>query len=207
MSAGLFNLKIPQGTTFSNTFVLRHKVILSSAALAGDTTLNIPPIAFTLSTGDILVFGTTTVTIAADVAIGDRHLTIQPLSSPLAKGSTAKGDFIDLSGVQARASIRDNYDASEPLASFVCSISGSEITISMSSVETSALPANIHPTKADDLSELQSIVFPTPNDSRLFIPGRAPYFWDLESYTSGSPEIVTRYLYGKVLVTAEATKP
>lgn len=207
MSSGaLYNICIPQGTTFSNTFVLRHKVVLSSAAVTGDTTLNIPPIAFTLSTGDILVFGTTTVTIAADVAIGDRTLTIEPLSNPLIKGVTAKGALIELTGLQARASIRENYDDAAPLASFICSISGSEVTISMSSAVTAALPANIQPTKADSLSELQSTSFPTPADAKLFSPGKSSYFWDLELYSGSVPPLVNRYIYGKVLVLNEATR-
>ena len=208
MSSGaLYNIKLGQGTTFSTTFVLRNKVVLSSAALAGDTTLNIPPIAFPLSTGDTLTFGTTTVTLAADASIGDRILTIEPLSAPLLSGATAKGALIDLSGVQARASIRDDYNAAEPLADFTCAISGSEITISMDSGVTAAIPANIQPTKADDLSELQAISFPTANDKKLFNPGKSTYYFDLECFDSGSPPVVTRYLYGKVLVTAEATKP
>jgi hypothetical protein len=207
MSSGaLYNICIAQGTTFSNTFVLRHKVILSSAAAIGDTTLNIPPIAFPLSTGDTLTFGTTVVTLTADAEVGDRTLTIEPLSAALPSGATAKGSLIDLTGVQARAAIRDDYNAAAPLAAFSCSISGSEITISMSSVVTAAIPANIQPGKADDLSELQSIAFPTVADSKLFNPGRSPYFWDLEVYNSASPPVVTRYLYGKLLVTSEATK-
>jgi hypothetical protein len=207
--SGRYNLCIPQGSTYLNTFIFRHKIALTVAANSGATTLNITSLQHEILSGATLTFGTTTVTLSSTAAVGDRTLSVNAISAEIAKGTSANGDLIDFTGKTARAAIRANYTDTNPLATFTCTIAtptNGEIAIALPSTSTSAIAANIHPDKADDIVDLQANTFPSTTEARLFLPGLSPYYWDLEVFDTGSPPQVTRYLYGRVIVTAEATK-
>jgi hypothetical protein len=204
MGGSSFNMIVPQGTTFSTTFSLRHRITTIAPALAGDVSLQVAPLAHTIASGSALTFGAISVTTTAEAEIGDRTLSIEPLSSPIPSGATAKGSLVDLTGQQARASIRRQYADPEPLADFDCSISGSEITIALSSEVSESLPANISPSKANRIENLNDLGFPSPNELKLFFPGQSFFVYDVETFDVGGN--VKRWIYGKVLVTAEATK-
>jgi hypothetical protein len=196
-----YNLCIKQGSTFSVVFVLRHLVTTIAAAAITDTMLEVAPLAHEIPSGAVLTFGATSVTTTVEAEIGDRTLEIEPLTIAIPKGATAKGSLVDLSGQQARASIRRNFEDPEPLVDFDCSIDGSEVAIALSSVASAALPANITPGNLRRIGDIQ-----TDDFGKVFNPGANAYFWDLELYNSGSPPIVTRWIDGRVLCSAEATK-
>jgi hypothetical protein len=80
------------------------------------------------------------------------------------------------------------------------------MSIRLSSTVTAAIPANITPDKSDDILDLQSSLFPNSTEAKLFFPGLAPYYYDVEVYDTEIPPNVTRYIYGRVLVTSEATR-
>lgn len=211
--AAFYNICLKQGDTYAETFILRNKVILSSAAMIGDGILNVIPIPHTLLTGDTLTFGTVTVTLSADAAIGDRTLSVAPITDNIPKSTSARSAFLDLTGKSARASIRQEFLDTAPLVNFTCSIknppTSGEVTISLSSADSAALLANTTPGKVRAITNLQSSDFPTAAEIKtLFTVGLqpAPYYYDLEIYDSGSPPVVTKYITGRVVVLAEATK-
>jgi hypothetical protein len=211
MTAARYNLKIDQGSTFLFTVALRNKIVLSSAATLGATELAVSPLAHGLTNGDVLTFGTIPVTLTASASAGARTIAVSAISAAIAKGTTAKGDPVDLTGKSARAAIRAQYSDTAPLASFTCTVSNTpttgEITISLPSTTSATLPANISPDRADDIADLQAVTFPSVTEAKLFLAGKAPYYFDLEVFDTASPPIVTRYVFGRVLVLAEATKP
>jgi hypothetical protein len=209
--AARFNIEILQGSTFGPViFVLRHKIVLTAAAELSATTLSVSPLAHAISSGATLTFGTVAVVTSANASIGARTIAINSLTTALAKGATAKGNLVDLTGFSARASIRANYADTTALASFTCTVvspaTNGEVTIAMPSTTTTTLPANITPGRADDILDLQANSFPTATELKLFNPGTPPYFWDLECFNTASPPIVNRWVYGRILVSAEATK-
>ncbi len=209
MSGGRYNLLIPQGATYTNTFVFRHKIALTEAAAIGATTLKITSLQHEITSGSTLTFGTTTVTLSATASIGARTLSVNAISAALAKNASASGNLINFTGKTARASIRSTHSSTTALASFTCTIAtpaNGEILLTLPSTTTATIPANITPTKADDIADIQANSFPSSTELKLFSPGLAPYVWDLEVFDTSSPPQVTRYLYGVVLVTAEATK-
>jgi hypothetical protein len=211
MTAARYNIQIPAGTTYGPiTFVLRHKIVLSAPALIGNTTLSVSPLPHGLETGNTLKFGDVTVTLTANASLGANTIQVESLLQDLVKGLSAKGNPVDLTGFSARAAIRAKYEDASPLATFTCNIpapaTNGVVTILLPSNVTTTLPANIIPNRADDIVDLQDATFPTATESKLFNPGIAPYFWDLECFNTASPPLVIRYLYGRVLVTAEATK-
>lgn len=211
MTAARYNIQILQGATYGEiTFLLRHKIVLSAAAVIGDTTLSVSPLPHALTTGTTLSFDGVVVTLTADASLGANTIQVESLLQDLVKGVSAKGNPVDLTGFSARAAIRVNYDDTSPLATFTCNIPSPAtdgiVTILMPSDVTTTLPANVTPNKADDIVDLQDVAFPTTTELKLFNPGKAPYVWDLEVYDSASPPLVIRYLYGRVLVLSEATK-
>jgi hypothetical protein len=209
--AARFNIEILQGSTYGPvTFLLRHKVVLTTAAELSATTLSVSPLAHAIASGTTLTFGTVTVVTSANASIGERLLSVNAISAVLAKGATAKGNLVDLTGFQARASIRANYTDTAALASFTCTVvspaTNGEVTIAMPSTITTTLPANITPGRADDILDLQANSFPSATELKLFNPGTQPYYFDVECFNTASPPIVNRWIHGRVLVSAEATK-
>ena len=205
-----YNLCIPQGSTFSNVFVLRHKIVLTADASSEETSLTVSPIPHDISSGSTLTFESVTVTLSADATAGDRTLSVNATSSALTRGTTAKGNLVDLTGKSARAQIRVNFSDTSATASFMCTIgtpaTSGEVTITLPSTTTAAIAANMTPDKADDIADLQAATFPTSTEAKLFLPGASAYRWDLELYDTSDPPVVTRYINGLVIVTAEATK-
>lgn len=210
MTAARYNITVQQGSTFALPIVLRNKIVLSTAAVAGVIELAVSPLAHALTSGRVLTFGTVDVTLSANASAGARLIAVNATSAALAKAATAKGDPVDLTGEQARAAIRANFADTAPLATFTCTIASpptlGEITISLPSTTSAALPANISPDRSDDIVDLQSVTFPSATEAKLFLAGKAPYYWDLEIFDGATPPIVTRYIYGRLLVSAEATK-
>jgi hypothetical protein len=212
MSTSAYNIKLDQGSTFGPlTFILRHTVVLVSDAALGAETLNISPLQYNITSGSTLTFGTTVVTLSANATAGDRTLSVDAISAAITKSATAKGNPINLTGKSARAHIRKTFADTTPSATFTCAITSpptlGQVQISLSSTSTAALAANINPDRVDEITDLQSPTFPSNIEAKIFLPGTSPYKWDLELYSGTSPnEIVTRYVYGLVLVTAEATK-
>ena len=211
--AGFYNICLRQGDTYAETFILRHKIIVSSPASIGDTVLNITPLLHELTTGDSLTFGSVTVTLTNNAVIGDRTLSVNAISSPIAKSTSAKSSLVDLTGKSARASIRQEFLDESSLIDFTCTIknppTSGEVTISLSSTASAALLANTTPGKLRAITNLQSSDFPTAAEIKtLFTVGLqpAPYYYDLEIYDSGSPPVVTKYITGRVVAMAEATK-
>jgi hypothetical protein len=211
-NAALFNILINQGATFSGlTFILRNTVVLVSDAVLGAITLNVSPLQYNITGGSTLTFGTTVVTLSANATAGDRTLSVNATSAALTKGAIAKGDPIDLTGKSARAHIRKTFADTTPAATFTCTIVNpptlGQVQLSLSSAITTGLVANINPDRVDEIADLQAASFPSSAETKLFLPGASPYRWDLEIVSGTAPnEIVTRYVYGFVLVTSEATK-
>jgi hypothetical protein len=212
MSTSAYNIKIDQGSTFGPiTFVLRNTVVLVSDAVLGAETLDVSPLQYNITSGSTLTFGTTVITLSANATAGDRTLSVTATSAALTKSATAKGDPIDLTGKSARAHIRKTFDDTTPAATFTCAIVNpptlGQVQLSLSSAVTAGLTANINPDRVDEITNLQSTSFPSSAEAKLFLPGASPYRWDLEIVSGTAPnEIVTRYVYGFVLVTSEATK-
>ena len=209
--AGRFNIEIKQGSTFGPTvFRLRHTISLSVAALANDTTLNVAPIPHNITSGSTLTFGTVTVTISANASTGDRTLSVNAISGAIAKSTTAKSNPVDLTGKNVRAAIRKDFSDAAPLATFTCAVTNpatsGEVSLLLPSTTSATLPANINPNRVDDILDLQSSLFPNSTEAKLFFPGLAPYYYDVEVYDTEVPPNVTRYIYGRVLVTSEATR-
>jgi hypothetical protein len=209
--AARFNIEIQQGATFGPvTLVLRHKIVLATAAELSATTLSVSPLAHAITSGTTLTFGTVAVVTSANASIGARSLSVNAISAALAKGVTAKGNLVDLTGFQARASIRANYADTAALAGFTCTVvspaTNGEVTIAMPSTTTTTLPANIAPGKSDDIVDLQANTFPDANEAKLFYPGTSAYYFDVECFNTSSPPVVNRWIYGRVLVSSEATK-
>jgi hypothetical protein len=208
--AGRFNIEIKQGSTFSVSFRLRHTIVLSAAASASATTLNVSPIPHSITSGSTLTFGTVTVTLSANATIGDRTLSVNAISAAIAKSATAKGDPVDLTGKSVRAAIRKDFSDTTPLATFTCAITSpatlGEVSILLPSTTSAALPANIRPNRVDDIADLQSSSFPDSTEAKLFLPGFGPYVYDIEVFDSAVPPVVQRYVYGLTLVSSEATK-
>lgn len=211
-SAALYNLCIAQGSTFDGlTFILRNTVVLVSDAAIGAQTLDVSPLQYNITSGSTLTFGTTVVTLSANATAGDRTLSVTAISAAMIKGATAKGDPINLTGKLARAHIRKTFTDTTPAATFTCTIVSpatlGQVQLSLSSTVTAALAANINPDRVDEILDLQASSFPSSAETKLFLPGSSPYRWDLEIFSGASPnEVVTRYIYGFVLVTSEATK-
>lgn len=211
-TANHYNLKIDQGATFQGlTFLLRHTVVLVADAAVGAEILNVSPLQYNITSGSTLTFGTTVVTLSANATAGDRTLSVTAISAAITKNSTAKGDPINLTGKSARAHIRKTFADTTPAATFTCTIISpptlGQVQLSLSSASTAALTANINPDRVDEITDLQAASFPTLAELKLFLPGVSPYKWDLEIYSGTTPnEVVTRYIYGLVLVTSEATK-
>lgn len=207
--SGRYNICLNQGATYTCTFILRHKITITEAAASGATTLKVTSLQHNLGNGSTLTFGTVTVTLTSVATAGDRTLTVSAISAAIAKNTTALGNLYDLTGKSARSNIRETYTSTTALGSFTCTVvspaTNGEIRISMTAATTAAIVANITPNKADDIVDLQANTFPTKEETKLFLPGKQPYVWDLEIY-SGDPEVVDKPLYGQVLVTAEATK-
>jgi hypothetical protein len=209
--AGRFNLSISQGATYGPiVFKLRNTIVLSDAAAIGATSVAVSPLAQNVTSGATLTFGTIPVVTSASASIGDRTISVVALTEALTKGLVAKGDPIDLTGKSARAQIRQQFTDAAPLASFTCSILSpatlGEVSISLPSTTSATLPANINPDKSDDIADLQAVTFPSTTENKLFLPGFAPYYWDLELYSSDVVPVVDRYIYGRVVVTAEVTR-
>ena len=206
-----YNLKIPQGSTFGPIiFKLRNTIVLSADAVIGAEVISVSPLSQNITSGTVLTFGTIVVTTSANASIGDRTISIVALTEALTKGLVAKGEPIDLTGKLARAQIRQNYSDVNPLASFTCSVlspaTNGEVSISIPSTVTTTIPANTAPDKADDIVDLQSPTFPSTTENKLFYPGLAPFYYDMEVYDLASPPNVSRYIYGRVIVTSEATR-
>jgi hypothetical protein len=209
--AGRFNLLIKQGSTLKPiVFKFRNTIVLSEAASIGEESIEVSPLSQNVTSGTTLTFGTTAVVTSANAFIGDRSISVVALTASLAKGVTAKGDPIDLTGKSARAQIRQQFSDTAPLASFTCAIASpatlGEVSISLPSTTSASLPANIFPDRADDIVDLQSSTFPSSTESKLFLPGLAPFYFDLEIFDTSAPPVVDRYIYGRVVVTAEATR-
>lgn len=129
-----YNLKIRQGSTFTLTLILRHKIVTTSAALAGVTSINITPLQHTLSAGDELKFGNVTVELDQDAEIGDRTLSVLPIPTAINADSTAMGALCDLTGKIPRAQIRKDYTSPEVLAAFTAAVvSPGEIRLTLPS--------------------------------------------------------------------------
>lgn len=212
-SGGFYNISLLQGDTYAETFVLRHKIIVSTDAVIGDDTLNVFPIPHGLTNGDVLTFGTVEVTLTASATANSSTLNVNAITGDIAKSTSAKSRFVDLTGKNARASIRQEFLAQSPLANFTCTIgtpaTSGQVTLMLSSSTSAGIPANTTPGKARLISDLQSPTFPNSDELKnLFTVGLqpAPYYYDLEIYDSGSPPIVTKYIKGRVLVLAEATR-
>ncbi len=206
-----YNIEIKAGATFGPvTFILRHRIVLTAAAELSATTLTVSPLAHAITSGTTLTFGTASVVTSANASAGARSLSVNAITTALAKGATAKGNLVDLTGFSARASIRAQYTDTAPLASFTCAIvspaTNGEVTIAMPSNTTTTLPANITPGRADDIVDLQTNSFPDATEAKLFNPGTSAYYYDLECFNTASPPVVNRWVYGRVLVSAEATK-
>lgn len=205
-SAESFNLNIDQGSTLGPiTFVLRNKTVITADAALGAVTLNIEPLQYSVSSNATLTFGTTVVTLSANAVAGDRTLSVIATSAALSKGSVALSDPIDLTGMAARAQIRNTFTDTTPAATLTCTIvNPGKVQITLSSANTATLVPNITPDKAGQIADLQAL---TAADLKLFLPGLAPYRWDLELFSGTAPnEIVTKYFYGFVLVVSEVTK-
>ena len=209
--AGRFNISIAQGATLKPiVFKLRNTIVLSDAAAIGAETIAVSPLSQNVASGATLTFGTIPVVTSASASIGDRSIAVVAITEALTKGLVAKGDPVDLTGKSARAQIRQQFTDAAPLASFTCSILSpatlGEVSISLPSTTSATLPANINPDQADDIVDLQASTFPSASESKLFLPGFAPFYWDLELYSSDEVPIVDRYIYGRVVVTSEATR-
>jgi len=206
-----YNLCVSQGASFGPIiFKLRNTIVLSADAAIGAEVISVSPLSQNVTSGTVLTFGTIAVTTSANAFVGDRTISVVALTEALTKGVVAKGDPIDLTGKLARAQIRQNYSDANPLASFTCSVLlpaiNGEVSISIPSDITTIIPANIAPDKADDIVDLQVSTFPSTTENKLFYPGLAPYYYDLEIYDTEVPPNVNRYIYGRVIVTSEATK-
>lgn len=208
--AGRFNIEIKQGSTFSVSFRLRHTIVLSTAASASATTLNVSPIPHNIASGSTLTFGTVTVTLSANATTGDRTLSVNATSAAIVKSTTSKGNPVDLTGKSVRAAIRKDFSDTAPLATFTCTITSpatlGEVTILLPSTTSASLPPNIRPNRVDDIVDLQSTSFPDSNEAKLFLPGFSSYVYDVEVFDSATPPVVQRYVYGLVLVSPEVTK-
>lgn len=206
-----FNICIPQGSTFGPVvFRLRNTIVLSANAPAGAVEISVSPLSQNVGLGSTFLFGAVSVVTTASAATGDRTISVEPLSSALTKGLVAKGDPIDLTGKQVRSQIRQQFSDVEPLASFTCTVlsptTNGELSISLPSTTSAMLPANIFPDKADGITDLQNLSFPNATDLKLFLPGLAPFYYDVEIFNVASPPVVDRYIYGRVIVTAEVTR-
>ncbi len=202
--AAQYNLCIGQGETFATTFKIYNTIAITETAEVGATTLKVLPLPHNLSNGASLKFGTVTVTLSAGASIGAETLSVGAISGKILDNTTARGNLLDLTGKSVRAKIRKAYSDTAALADFVCtSTNPGVVVINLTSTATAALAANITPGNAKKIVNKQTL---TKEDYKLFLPGLAPYYWDLEVFDTASPPQVTRYIFGEVLVTAEATK-
>jgi hypothetical protein len=122
-------------------------------------------------------------------------------------------DF-DLTDLNVRAQLREKLNSSAA-TDFVCSVVDTSpsgvIKLSLTSTVTAALKANIEAVNYKALkaalpwdSLIQEL---TPDEKKKYlISGKDPYYWDLEVFELGSPEVVNRFLTGRVLVTTEVTR-
>lgn len=202
--AAQYNLCIGQGETFVTTFNIYNTVTITETAAVGAVTLNVLPLPHDLASGSSLSFGTVVVTLSADASTGAETISVGAISAQILANTTARGNLLVLTGKQARAKIRKTYDAATALADFVCTPTNpGKVVISLTSTVTAGLAANITPSNAKTISNKQAI---TKEERKLFLPGFNTYYWDLEIYDGSDPPEVTRYIFGEVLVTAEATK-
>lgn len=202
--AAQYNLCIGQGETFVTTFNIYNTITVTETAAVGAVTLNVLPLPHSINNASTLTFGTVTVTLSSDASAGAETISVGAISTQILANTTARGNLLVLTGKQARAKIRKTYDAATALADFVCTPTDpGKVVISLTSTATAALAANITPSNAKTIANKQAI---TKDERKLFFPGSNTYYWDLEIYDGSDPPQVTRYIFGEVLVTAEATK-
>lgn len=134
------------------------------------------------------------------------------------QGSTFKlritlPDF-NITGLNVRSQIREKLNSSSA-TDIVCTIFQEEpsaiIDLEIGSDVTAALKANIE--AVDFVTLKKTIAWDsldrelTTDEKRNFrMAGREPYYWDFEVYEIASPEIVNRFLTGRVMVTTEVTR-
>jgi hypothetical protein len=120
----------------------------------------------------------------------------------------------DLTDLGVRAQLREKLNSTTP-TNFVCTVMTLEpsgiIKMSLDSVATAGLKANIEAVNYKALRTsfawdalIQELS--AEDKKKYLISGREPYYWDLEVYELGSPEVVNRFLTGRVLVTTEVTR-
>jgi hypothetical protein len=117
---------------------------------------------------------------------------------------------INLTGLGVRAQLAKHLHPTSPRTSFTAFIqqpaSQGIIIVGLNSDVTSMLTPNIRPQDALKIenwdTHLDGI---EPHEVDLLIPGRKPYFWDLEVYDSSPENVVNRFLTGYVLVTSGVT--
>jgi hypothetical protein len=203
MQPQTLNLVIPQGTTFRRTIALRQTVTLLANAGKLATQIKVAPQTVDYPAGTLWefrwqdsIYAATLAQplIAADWLGQDAAIaTILPLTQFIPAMLRAQGARANLTGFTARAHIRKNYKAADPLAVFACTVPmplRGEVAIELSDTVTAALKPNVKDaTKAINKSE--------------YLTG-SPYVWDLELVDALGT--VERLVNGSVLVSPESTK-
>lgn len=134
----------------------------------------------------------------------------------IAKGSTFEVTFrlkdkatdapIDLTGLDVRSKIRTSYGASATLIDPVTTITdATNGAIKLALASDADIPDNIAPLQFAQISNWATKLQLTDIERKLFNAGTPAYVWDLETFDSSDPPVVTRRLNGMVAVTTEVT--
>lgn len=208
MAIGIYNLLIPQGTTFSRLFRFLYELILAQDVLPNAESIDVFPLPVALPDGFVLKFpgqGCNTIDLIAsgDAEIGSEVINIAPYlgADALECRSRAKLLPVNLEGSTWRAAVRAAYLDAEPILTFACQpLDNGLVQVRAAEALTAAAPSNCI---YDQLPQFQNPVRDFQNlnsfDARLL---KKAYFWDLESETAMG---VSRKIYGRVFIPGEAT--
>jgi hypothetical protein len=207
-----YNLVIPQGKTFSTTWIFRSLVVLSQDLLPDavfpPTSINVISLTHTVASGTVLRFpikgscATIDLVTAAIANPGDTSISILPYTGTQklpCKTSIAPNAVIPLTDVAlVRGQIREKYDDLTALLNFTFNIQAPQGTIiqTATAAQTAALTANCKFYEIPD----------NPQDDTAWDKAllRKAYHWDSEIVRiTGEVEELAE---GRLWVKAEATK-
>jgi hypothetical protein len=181
----IFNILIPQGSTFETTFIFKNSLSLTKDVVGSVAspvmTIEVAPLPQDLPVGYELVFSpnsascdTVSLIVDAPATQGDLSVVVQPFVGNLACKLIAKLDAIDQTTNTWFGSIRETAESPTTLADFtVTTPNNNSVLISLTDEETALIPANCRyddiPTDLQNNRRFNSLVL------------RRAYFYDLDA--------------------------